>query len=734
MKRILASLIILAATVLATKAGGILSDDFTYTNAYGEPFCGIVTNSTSTWLPNTGTANSMVVSNYQLMVMSLRSEDIVHTLDGGPYMTNGTTTALYSSFTLKCTFLPNAAGTYFAHFTGENTFGGLTGHRCRVWASTTNVATGVPAGAGKFLLGIANNGLSGVTNAQWSTELDTNVTYNVVTRYVIGTGISTLWIGPNVQSDPSVTDPVAPPVGDFDPGNGLPTNGVVNISHYGFRQASGEGTMLIDDLKVGTSFPDVAGSDTSPSISSIANQSIAASTSTGPLAFTVTDKETVASSLVVWADSSNTNLVTTNDISLASVPGGGGTNRTVTVTPIAGKQGATTITNFVSDSVNTSFTTFRVTVGAPSISAIPNQITVSNVPVSGIAFTVGDPEGDSLTLSNYSSNPTLISSIIFGGSGLNRTVTLTPAPNQIGNANITVYATDGTNTASRSFVLTVRPLLGMLFSDDFAYTSFTQPNSLYLATGSPWATIPPGTAFQIQVTNGLAYLIGTNSEDLGAALLNEPYYGSNGVVFYTGFHVNFSYLPSLGGDYFLHLKSSASDTSNFRCKVYGCRTGAATNMFRLGIANQSSGLSQVYPLDLSLGTTYAVVTRFNSGTGESVLWINPYSEQSPSVAATDPSGSSTIGGIALRQSSGIGDMTISRLRIATSFAEVSDPLLQVRKDGNNAILTWVKPWYRLMAAPNVTGTYTNVIGSTSPYTNPIANRQFFRLTNYLAGP
>ena len=57
-----------------------------------------------------------------------------------------------------------------------------------------------------------------------------------------------------------------------------------------------------------------------------------------------------------------------------------------------------------------------------------------------------------------SSNTTLVptANIVFGGTGANRTVTITPAANQTGTATITLTVTDGTAaTATDTFVLTV---------------------------------------------------------------------------------------------------------------------------------------------------------------------------------------------------------------------------------------------------------------------------------------
>ena len=76
-----------------------------------------------------------------------------------------------------------------------------------------------------------------------------------------------------------------------------------------------------------------------------------------------------------------------------------------------------------------------------------------------VPFTVGDTEtaAGSLTVSGTSSNTTLVpnGNIVFGGSGANRTVTVTPAANQNGSANITVTVSDGSLSTPTSFQLTV---------------------------------------------------------------------------------------------------------------------------------------------------------------------------------------------------------------------------------------------------------------------------------------
>ena len=99
MKKTLTLIILLAGFAISTQATSILSDDFNYTNGP------IVGSFGSPWLNNSGTANTMLVTNNppdgQLEVSTSRAEDIAAPLSGGPYMTNGPVANVYSKFTLK---------------------------------------------------------------------------------------------------------------------------------------------------------------------------------------------------------------------------------------------------------------------------------------------------------------------------------------------------------------------------------------------------------------------------------------------------------------------------------------------------------------------------------------------------------------------------------------------------------------------------------------------------------
>lgn len=194
--------------------------------------------------------------------------------------------------------------------------------------------------------------------------------------------------------------------------------------------------------------------NTAPTISAIGNQTISANQSSAALSFTISDTQTSAGSLTVSAKSSNTGLVPVSNIVL----GGSGSSRTVTVTPAANQSGTATITLTVSDGALTSSTSFTVTVTpvivTPVISALGAQSTYENIATT-IPFTVSGVT--SVTLSASSSNPTVVNAanITFGGSGANRTITITPSANQTGSANITITANSGTATGSQTFALSV---------------------------------------------------------------------------------------------------------------------------------------------------------------------------------------------------------------------------------------------------------------------------------------
>lgn len=241
--------------------------------------------------------------------------------------------------------------------------------------------------------------------------------------------------------------------GELGTGNHNYSNIPVAVAMNG-RTATAIGGGRNYSLAIATGGP----ADLAPTISEIADQTIFRDHA-ADVAFTVADGDTSTDLLTLTATSSNQALVKDDSVSFT----GGGPNRVAHIIPEAGQVGQATITITVSDGDLSSSETFVLTVTAPNepptITDIVNQTVERNKPTAALSFTVGDsdtPAGD-LTVTGSASNKTLVpdANIVFGGSGANRTVTITPAPGQAGETTITVTVSDGELSSTDTFVLTV---------------------------------------------------------------------------------------------------------------------------------------------------------------------------------------------------------------------------------------------------------------------------------------
>lgn len=231
-----------------------------------------------------------------------------------------------------------------------------------------------------------------------------------------------------------------------------------------------------------------------PTISWIPDQRASPGQSVPAISLTVGDVETAAASLVLTVDSSNIALLPTGNIS----QGGGGTDRTLTLAPVSGQTGLSTVTVTVSDGVKTTATGFTLTVATdvgspPTLQAIADASLVIDTVYGSMPLVVQDTETSegSLTLSASSSNPTLLSvaNVVFGGQNYGRTLTASPAPGQTGRAAITLSLNDGSNTTSTAFVL------------DF-FSANTPPAIVALPTYRATSLGAPSTVISFEVSDG----------------------------------------------------------------------------------------------------------------------------------------------------------------------------------------------------------------------------------------
>jgi hypothetical protein len=699
MKKVLLACSLVGFLTTDSQASLILSNSFAYPD-------GSLTNVSAgsplgVWTNHSG-SGTLEVSGEKVVLSQGSAPDVSSGLPGGPY-SSGT---LFASFNVNFSEVPTA-GTpqYFFHFrdTGTSNFRG------KIFATNSLGATRI---------GVSVGGVN--TPAVIPTDLILGTEYKVVLRYNIDTTNATLWINPTSESSivnrADATDTTSS-----------------RFSYYSvcFRQTGGIGGMTIDDLLIGTTFSDVQTIGGPPSISGLVNVSIPANSNTGPLPFLISDVETPAASLTVSASSDNTTLVPNNPANLTF--GGSGANRTLTVTPAIGQEGVANIQAVVTDGSSfTATNNFSVTVGLPTISSVSNQIALTNTVTGPLVFTVADNEtaAGSLTVTATSSDQLVLpdANIAIVNGGNTRSVYLTNSAS--GFTTVTVTVNDGVFNVPTTFILTAYPANGILLADDFAYPD----GSITLNSSSLWTThsAATGQTGQTQVVTGKLFLDNAGSEDINRWFTNAPVPNTGGQLIYTRFIVNLSALPTANGvgEYFTHIYGFSGA---FRARVFASTNGAAAGKYRLAISS-SSFTPVAIPQDFSLNESHVVISRYNTATAETTLWVDPASELSPGASATDSSSSITAYGIAFRQSTGIGSMSIDDLVVGSTFADVfvsaaPTPIpLAIQTVGSDVQLTWTNPQFNLQAAPAVTGTYTNVPGATSPYTTPVSGEQrYFRL-------
>jgi endonuclease/exonuclease/phosphatase family metal-dependent hydrolase len=285
-----------ALLLSATLAGAalLLSDSFSY------PDGSLVTVSGGVWVHHSGSVTGEVaVASGRVLLSETNSEDVNALLTGQPYPSSGPTNVFYASFTVKFISLPGNGGAYFAHFKNSS-----TGYRTRIWALTGGAAPN------KFRLGISSTSGSDIS-ATNTTDLSPNTDYTVVTR-LVNSNSSTLWINPASESDPGISTSDSP--------------SAFTVVSYAFREADGEGTLTIDNLRVGTSFADVVtGGAQPPAITSQSqNQTV---TNGGNVTFSVSASGTMPLSYQwqftpasdVWAQGTNLLGATSSNLTLTGV-------------------------------------------------------------------------------------------------------------------------------------------------------------------------------------------------------------------------------------------------------------------------------------------------------------------------------------------------------------------------------------------------------------------------------
>ena len=180
---------------------------------------------------------------------------------------------------------------------------------------------------------------------------------------------------------------------------------------------------------------------------------------------------------------------------------------------------------------------------------------------------------------------------------------------------------------------------------------------------------------------------------------------------YSSYTINLSTLPASSA-YFSHFYANSS---TFAARVFTTNNGDGT--YSVGIANGSAGATPVLPTELSLSTTYTVVTRYVPSSGISTLWLNPVNEASSGITATDAPNVINVVAYAFRQNTGEGVIDVDNLIIGTSFTNVVPS-----SAGSNPPFIGNQPVDNLVAVTGDNVSFTNVSGG-----DPVLRNQWYSI-------
>lgn len=637
------ALLLTALAPFATRAERLLNESFDY------PDGATTTVAPGLWINHSGTAEQSSIVSGAAFITGNEAEDINRTFSP----TGINSGQLFASFDLTLTGLPNSAGGYFFHFKDTGT-GAASTFLGRVFARTTGAA------ADKYRLGISFASTTAANIIPIEKDLDLNTAYKVVLRLDFASTNATLWVNPATETTTS------------DRAVSIDTAGFgVGISQIGLRQATGIGDIRIDNLLVGTRFADVAeGGNASlnpPVLSTLPTQRTAAGVATPALALTVADGETPVGDLILTGASGNESLVPSVNITF----GGSGADRTVTVKPAAGQQGTARITLSLRDGDgNSSSRSFDLVIGEPSLSGLRDYV-FDPAGTFQIPISLSDAENDTLQVSVTSSDLAVVGSILVDGGGNTRTIGGNLDASTPGLSRITVIVTDGFNTITNGFNITVAKKLGVILDEPFGY-----PDGTLLNLTGLWIPHSGTNDGPVTVNGGKAQLITTNREDLNITYNSPTIRIADGVVLYARIDASFVSAPtSANGSYFAHYLGSAG--GSFRGRIFAGRRDLPAGQFQIGLANNSATASVWHPTVLTTGQPVTILVRYNVGTGISTLWVNPSNESSASVTGTDSPFPNDMVSFALRQDTGFGSVDIDAIKIGTSYSDVLTPVVIV---------------------------------------------------------
>jgi len=199
-----------------------------------------------------------------------------------------------------------------------------------------------------------------------------------------------------------------------------------------------------------------------------------------------------------------------------------------------------------------------------------------------------------------------------------------------------------------------------------------------------------GTVNQIQITGssaltytdypnsgvgGSILINSTNTEDCNRVITNQ----TSGTV-YASFLLKGTTGTTGSGAYFFHFGPNPWTTSNWIARVWA-RVNSGNLQFQI---TDGSTAGTYLSTNYALNTVHLIVVKFNIISGSTSLFINPnLSGSEPAADQTISGTANNVGGIAFREASNLPELTISNVRVATSWDQAPLP---VRLTSFNALV------------------------------------------------
>lgn len=215
------------------------------------------------------------------------------------------------------------------------------------------------------------------------------------------------------------------------------------------------------------------------------------------------------------------------------------------------------------------------------------------------------------------------------------------------------------------------PRAEVVFSDSLGYPD----GSLVEANPSAWRH-HSGAEFETQVVSGSIILTQSNTEDIHAPLGSEPFEPGSGATVFAGFELTPRNCSTGNPGYFLHFKDGGN---GFRGRLFleamdgELDESAGEERCRLGISNGTNAPDVFVPDSIPLNEPVTVVLAYDTGSGNTRLWVDPEQEGSPSVVASDERTAIAVHSIALRQAARIGQVEVDNIRVAANFEGALEP-------------------------------------------------------------